>query len=84
MIATLSPKRLATPEAMRWLCAARPAVHTMVSSMQSASAVSRVRAVVNLDRFGAMFGALADNPHYRQYWLGNQANTFRCSPSRWS
>ena len=22
-----------------------------------------------------VFGALGDNPHYRQYWLGNQANT---------
>ncbi len=22
-----------------------------------------------------MFGALSDNPYYRQYWFGNQANT---------
>src|SRR5437764_14806800 len=22
-----------------------------------------------------VFGALSDNPHYRSYWLGNQANT---------
>src|SRR5437879_11901836 len=29
-------------------------------------------------RLGALervFGALADNPHYRSYWVGNQANT---------
>jgi MFS family permease len=43
--------------------------------MQSASAVARLRTVANVDRFAGMFGALAENPHYRQYWLGNQANT---------
>jgi MFS family permease len=39
----------------------------------AASATTRLR--VGLDGFGRMFGALSANPHYRQYWLGNQANT---------
>ncbi|MBV9581569.1 MAG: MFS transporter [Chloroflexi bacterium] len=43
--------------------------------MQATGTVSRIRGAVNLDRAGAMFGALADNPHYRTYWLGNQVNT---------
>ena len=43
--------------------------------MQTASAISRVKGVVSLDHFSGMFGALAHNPHYRQYWFGNQANT---------
>jgi MFS family permease len=29
----------------------------------------------SLARFAGMFGALADNPNYRTYWFGNQANT---------
>jgi MFS family permease len=35
-------------------------------------------AVVRAEKVGALqrvFGALGDNPHYRSYWLGNQANT---------
>ncbi len=43
--------------------------------MQSVGALSRVKTVVTVNRFSTMFGALSDNPHYRQYWFGNQANT---------
>jgi len=43
--------------------------------MQTATAISRVKGAVSLDHFAGMFGALAHNPHYRQYWIGNQANT---------
>ena len=30
---------------------------------------------VRLSALQRVFGALGDNPHYRQYWVGNQANT---------
>lgn len=44
----------------------------------AAPVVVRAEAAEPEVRLGAMrrvFGALGDNPHYRQYWLGNQANT---------
>src|SRR5438094_5791985 len=43
--------------------------------MLATAAVSRVRTAFTFARFGAMFGALADSPHYRTFYFGNQANT---------
>src|SRR5947209_12713559 len=43
-----------------------------------AAPVEAERAVGPVEEAGALrrvFGALADNPHYRSYWVGNQANT---------
>jgi MFS family permease len=43
--------------------------------MLASTAVSRVRTAFTFARFSGMFGALAENPHYRTFYLGNQANT---------
>src|SRR5438270_12206935 len=44
----------------------------MAAPVEAEPAVGPVEEVGALRR---VFGALSENPHYRSYWLGNQANT---------
>lgn len=59
-----------------WGCGAK--LVGVAAPVQDEIATTEIAAAGRVEEAGALqrvFGALAANPHYRSYWLGNQANT---------